>query len=204
MIGTVIDGKFDKRYLYNLFSVIEGIGYTADNVANRKTWPFGEKGTHRLMGTQIFNRRSVNRITELHPSSSNFFDLFEQIERILGKQYYLNHIDVNLQHSGNDGTLHKDTRSCTHTIMFYPNPEWKKEWGGEFQIFSKDGKEVLEEYEYIPGRIILFECNHPHRGLGPKKEYPDVYRYSIAFRGTPMQSQNDTGMQDYMKSITGR
>ena len=43
MIGTVIDGKFDKRYLYNLFSVIEGIGYTADNVANRKTWPFGEK-----------------------------------------------------------------------------------------------------------------------------------------------------------------
>ena len=41
---------------------------------------------------------------------------------------------------------------------------------------------MVEDYDYVPGRIIAFECHHPHRGLGPKKEYPYVYRYSIAFR----------------------
>ena len=157
---------------------------------------------------QIFNRSNVNRITQLHSEAQVFFDIFEEIEKVLGESLYLSTIEVNLQHSGNDGTLHRDVYSggsdYTHTIMFYPNPEWKDEWGGKFQIFSDDEKEMVEDYDYVPGRIIAFECQHPHRGLGPKKEYPDVYRYSIAFRGTPMQSQNDTGMQDYMKSITGR
>jgi len=193
MIGTVIDDRFDQKYLYDLFSVVEELKYRATNVANRRTWPFGYKGTHRLMGATVFNRLSINRILQLHPSASHFFDLFEQIENILGEQYFLSTIDVNLQHSGNHGSIHIDTNtggcSYTHTIMFYPNPEWKKKWGGEFEIYSEDGKKVVEEYDYIPGRIILFESSHPHRGLGPKIEYGDVYRYSIAFRGSPILTQ---------------
>ena len=186
MIATVIDDHFDKRFLYNVFPIIECLGYKATNVAKRRTWPFGEKGSHRLMGIQIFNRSNVNRITQLHSEAQVFFDIFEEIEKVLGESLYLSTIEVNLQHSGNDGTLHRDVYSggsdYTHTIMFYPNPEWKDEWGGKFQIFSDDEKEMVEDYDYVPGRIIAFECHHPHRGLGPKKEYPYVYRYSIAFR----------------------
>ena len=118
MIGTVIDDRFDKKYLYDLFSVVEELQYKATNITNRKTWPFGYKGTHRLMGALVFNRLSVNRILHLHPSASHFFDLFEQIENILGQQYFLSTIDVNLQHSGNHGSIHNDNAGYTHTIMF--------------------------------------------------------------------------------------
>ena len=97
MIATVIDDHFDKRFLYNVFPIIECLGYKATNVAKRKTWPFGEKGSHRLMGIQIFNRSNVNRITQLHSEAQVFFDIFEEIEKVLGESLYLSTIEVNLQ-----------------------------------------------------------------------------------------------------------
>ena len=63
--------------------------------------------------------------------------------------------------------------------MVFPNPEWKPEWEGKFQVFSEDKKELLEEHEYVPGRIILFPSHLPHRALAPVGDY--LYRYSIVF-----------------------
>ena len=63
--------------------------------------------------------------------------------------------------------------------MVMPNPVWKDEWGGKFQIFNEDKTEMLEEYDYVPGRIIIFPSHLPHRGLGPME--PNLYRYSIVF-----------------------
>ena len=63
--------------------------------------------------------------------------------------------------------------------MVFPNPTWEKEWGGKFQIFAENGTDMLEEHEYVPGRIIVFPSHLPHRGLGSTE--PHVYRYSIVF-----------------------
>ena len=193
MICEIIDDLFDKRFLHNFFSVVENLPYAANNTANRKSWPYGEKAAHKLMGLPIFERSSLNRINVLHhQSASQFFDIFEAISDYKQQEYYLNRIHLNMQHSGCDGTLHVDTFSdnIDITIMIMLNPEWKKHWGGQFQLFAEDRKKLLEEVDYVPGRVVLFPGHYPHRGLGAHKDYPYVYRYTTVFRVNPIQTEN--------------
>ena len=188
MLAKIYDGKFDVKYLHDLFDILQSkLNYKACNVANVNSWPYGTEGSHRLFGSSIFRRNHPNIITYLdNENAPIFFELFEHLCKLLeldSKSVYLDRIDVNLQHSGCDGTLHRDSNGPTddsrYTIMVMPNPIWENEWGGKFQIFSMDKTEMLEEYDYVPGRIIVFPSHYPHRGLGPTKEY--LYRYSIVF-----------------------
>ena len=188
VLAEVYDNKFDPKYLHDIFATLQGkLRYRACNVANATTWPYHQEGSHRLFGSTIFARHHPNIISYLDnenaPTSFKMFEFLCRIKNLDSTRVYLNRIDVNLQHSGCDGTLHIDSNGPTdrsqHTIMVMPNPIWEKEWGGKFQIFSEDRSEMLEEYEYVPGRIIVFPSHYPHRGLGPTKEY--MYRYSIVF-----------------------
>ena len=185
----IYDDVLDVEYLYELYSIVEEkLTYTAINIANRKTWPHGKKGSHKLFGSKIFFRSNINRVQHFNNEyASKFFNLFEyicSIKSVNPESYYLERIDVNLQHSGCDGTLHIDCSPVdvtAKTYMLMVNPVWEKEWGGKFQLYSEDKSEILEEYDYVPGRIVIFPSNLPHKGLGAKVEYPYVYRYSIVF-----------------------
>ena len=46
-----------------------------------------------------------------------------------------------------------------------------------------DGETVVEEHEYVPGRVLIFPGSVPHRGLAPK--VPSVFRYTTVFRVIP-------------------
>jgi hypothetical protein len=177
---SVIDGFFDHEYLYEIYNQICDMPVCITNVANRKTFPYGHEGTHRLMGETIFSRSSVNRIDTLHPSSKIFFDIFEGISERIQNSLYLAGIYTNVQHNGCNGTTHTDGRNDNeYTIIVMTNPVWDDSWSGEFQVMH-DFETVLETYKYVPGRIVIVPGNQPHRALGPKKEY--VYRTSIAYR----------------------
>ena len=185
----VYDDKFDANYLHEIFSIIQGkLKYKANNVTNPTTWPYGGTGSHRLFGSRIFCRHHPNIIDYLdNENASTFFDIFEflcNLKNIDSRNIFLQRIDVNLQHSGCNGTLHQDSAPWdkdSKTIMIMPNPIWDKEWGGQFQLFCEDKSQMIEEYDYVPGRILVFPSYLPHRGLGPNIEYPYVYRYSIVF-----------------------
>ncbi len=60
----VIDDLFDERYLHNFFPIVtDKIPLTAGNTANREGFPYGDTSTHRLFGSQIFQRENLNRTT---------------------------------------------------------------------------------------------------------------------------------------------
>ncbi len=188
MICEVYDDKFDPKYLHEVFDVLQGkLRYRACNVANSHSWPYHQTGSHRLFGSSIFTRFHPNIIAYMdNDNAPTFFKMFEflcRLKNVDSRQVYLQRIDVNLQHSGCDGSLHIDSNGPTdrsgHTIMVMPNPIWKDDWGGKFQIFNEDKTEMLEEHDYVPGRIIIFPSHLPHRGLSSTQEY--VYRYSIVF-----------------------
>lgn len=188
MICEIYDDKFDAKYLHELYDLVQNkLRYRASNVANSHTWPYHQQGSHRLFGSTIFSRSHPNFIDYVdNVHAKNFYSMFEFLCELINvntRNVYLKRIDVNLQHSGCDGSLHIDSEGPTdksgHTIMVMPNPVWKDEWGGKFQIFNEDNTEMLEEYDYVPGRIIIFPSHLPHRGLGPKE--PHLYRYSIVF-----------------------
>lgn len=182
MICKVYDDIFDDLYIHQIDAMMrDNVAVYPNNVANRTTWPYGNVGSHRLLGRVVFDRKTLNRITILHSTAQTFFDMFEQIESKMQRQFYLNQIQVNLQHTGCDGTTHIDSDNPNDlTIMVMTTPKWEKDWGGEFQLMSEDG--VVEEYEYKPGRVLVIPSNHPHRGLGPTQEY--IYRTTVVYRAT--------------------
>ena len=71
MISHIIDDLFDKDFISNLESILtHEIPVTANNVAN----------SHRLFGTNILARSSLNRVDYLHDKAAKFFDAFDVIE----------------------------------------------------------------------------------------------------------------------------
>ena len=151
------------------------------NVANPTSFPHGREGSHRLMGVDIFAREGLNRVTLLHDQAEKFFNAFEILEEEVFKvPIYLRRIDVNLQYQGQNGTSHCDgTNHDEYTVMVMNNTKWKPEWGGQFQMLDEDGK-LLEEHDYIPGRVVIFPGWISHRGLAPLVPY--VYRFTTVFR----------------------
>ena len=182
MIAHVIDDLFDLSFITDLEDVLlDDVPVSSNNVANSFSHPYGRKGTHRLFGTEIFVREGLNRVRYLHPKAEKFFDAFEIIENTFNCDIYLKRIDVNLQYYGMDGSTHIDAQDDELTVMFMNNSEWKPEWGGQFQLI--DGEDVVEEHQYVPGRVLIFPGKHPHRGLAPTIKY--TYRYTTVFRIIP-------------------
>jgi hypothetical protein len=185
MICKVLDDIFDKMYLYQIEGHVREIPLSSNNMANRKTWPFGMEGSHRLFGRKLFRRNGMNTVEEYDPKAEPFFKILDKIESELSVYFFLHEISLNVQHTGCHGTTHSDSGDPNDiTLLMMTNAEWKKEWGGQFQLTSADGEDVFEEHEYVPGRIIVIPSNHPHRGLGPVEPY--VYRSSIVWRVTPL------------------
>lgn len=187
MICKIIDNLFDDLYIHQIDTLVKNIPVCCNIIANRTTVPFGQQGSHRLFGQTIFDRKSLNNITILHKDAQTFFEMFELIEGKLNKKFYLSQISLNLQHTNCDGVTHCDSNNPDdYTIIVMTNAKWVSSWAGQFQLTSKNGEEVIEEYEYIPGRIIVAPSIHPHRGLGPTEKY--VYRSTVVFRVTIMDS----------------
>ena len=198
MIAHVIDDLFDHYFISSLEEeLLDNVGFFTTNIANKKSFPNGRRGgSHRLMGTDIFVREGLNHVTSLHENAEPFFEMWNIIEeQVFNAPVYLRRIDVNLQFYGQHGTPHTDGGSDEITVMVFNNSVWKPEWGGQFQILSDDLQTVLEEHEYIPGRILIFPGDKPHRGLAPLDPY--VYRYSTVFRTIIEDDLEDYFDQEY-------
>ena len=184
MICKVFDNLFDGMYLHQIEQHVSEIPLYANNVANRTTWPYGTKGSHKLFGDILFQRESLNSIKKYSKYAEPFFEILEHIEEELKTNFFLHAISLNVQHEGCDGTTHRDSaNSNDFTILMMTNAEWNSSWGGQFQLTTMDGN-VVEEHEYVPGRVIVLPSEHPHRGLGPTEAY--VYRSSVVWRVTPL------------------
>lgn len=189
MICECYDGIFNQGFLVHLDDLIKNIPMETANISHvQRTEDRGVIGRHRLFGACIFRRDGINRVLRLHQESETFFDIFDEVQKFLNRKYFLTGIDINLQHSGCNGTPHIDGHSSHEkTIMLMSNCYWEKEWGGQFQLTNDEGTDIIEEYEYIPGRVLIIPSNHIHRGLGPKLEYPYAYRTTVVFRTEPLK-----------------
>jgi hypothetical protein len=188
MLCEVYDNIFPKQFIIDLDNKIKNIPLETSNISGAKdTRDRGIVGNHRLFGLCVFYRLGINRVNKLHEESEIFFDALEMIENSLGRKYYVEGIHINLQHSGCDGSPHIDSSSqYEKTIMIMSTCYWEKEWGGQFQLTNEDGTNIIEEHEYVPGRVLVIPSSHIHRGLGPKINYPYIYRTTVVFRTKPL------------------
>jgi hypothetical protein len=165
------DNLIDDRFLLDLDEESNLYNWRLDNIANRYSFPYKSKGSHLLWGVNF----SIDNVPKKIENLYNFL-----INDVIKQQYKLEAIQINGQSVSQNGTIHVDPGD--KTLMVFFNYKWDKEWGGEFQLLEKSNKDykIVKNIEYVPGRVILFDGNIPHRGLAPTEPY--VIRKSLVYR----------------------
>lgn len=175
----VLDDFLDKRFSDELyFDLLNGPWY-ASNIANRYTYPYGEKGSHLLLGNIIWN--PLNEYfsdTNLELDISfKFINTFNRLCSKLNKKLILKSIRGNLQFYGQDGTFHVDGGDDYEVfILLLHNGILDSDIGGEFINQTID-----QTVKFRHGRIINFKATDTHRALSFNKPY--IPRISVQFLG---------------------
>jgi hypothetical protein len=85
----------------------------------------------------------------------------------------------NLSTLNDSNHFHIDTGALT--LLYYPNPEWRIEWGGYTLFANDDTTEIEHCVAYVPGRLIIFDGSIPHNISAPTNLAP-TYRFSFAIQ----------------------
>ena len=176
------DDLLDDRFILDLDEESNLYPWTLNNVANRKSYPYGHKGSHLFWAVTLYNASNPNPPPKLSSNIENLYSYL--VNKVIVQRFNLLYISLNGQSLGQMGSCHTDgpANSQNYTLMVFLNYKWKADWGGDFQILkeSNNNSEVLHSIKYVPGRVILFDGNLPHRGLAPLEPY--VVRKSLVFR----------------------
>jgi len=178
----IFDDIFDKRFLDEFTNKLRYTNWYPTNISNRTTWPYGEKGTHRLLGDVLFKRENFDKIQYGKDKDLSFqtIDMFYAIRKAVQRKMILQQVATNLQFMGMDGTNHADVinpdvEEYSYVLMLSDEYVSSDE-GGEFV-----NETVGETVPYRYGRTIEFNTSDSHRGLAFKT--PHIVRYSIKFVG---------------------
>lgn len=174
----VFDKIFDDKFIFELNEICDKLPNIPHNIANPSTYPYGNSGSHDILGATLF-RKLTDYVYESTCPLPIMYALDHFANNVLQEKIELREIYSNLQVKGMDGTTHVDTGGGSKTIILFTTFKWDKTWGGEFQTLDSHGN-VSNTIDYVPGRIIYLDADIPHRGLGPT--VTGVYRHSIAYR----------------------
>ena len=117
---------FDKKWLDDISHTLMCEPWHANNIANRKTWPSGEKGTHLLLGNTYFLRKNDNKIS-YGPNdllTDSLIASFQAIQNKVRRKMRLMEISTNLQFKDMDGTLHTDGSSSQSVFILMLTNEY--------------------------------------------------------------------------------
>lgn len=185
----VYDDYFDEKFILEVDEMTDHLPLVLSNIANRYTYPYKTRGSHRLIGANLFARQGENDVFNKCPReimgmyNHSINAILKNDDGDTGVNVSLEGVSINVQPMGQDGTPHVDGKfnSGDRTLMYFVNHKWSKKYGGPFQILNPETKEVINEIEFVPGRLVYFDGGLLHRGIAPKN-VPYIYRKSIVFR----------------------
>ena len=176
----VHDNIFDKKWCDEVTDTLINSPWYANNTANAKSWPYGNTGTHRLMGDCFFQRVNENYINynmnnkQLGEALINSFGQITQNTHPMR----LEEIYTNLQFKGMDGTEHVDGKNNqTAFILMLSNEHHSRNIGGGFYHAPTD---TTIDYKY--GRVVEITASDSHKGNA--FTIPHVARISVKYLGT--------------------
>ena len=164
---NILDNFVNEKDLKNFFD---------DYCLNGKIgWAYNNRANHHYPIDSFSSNKNTNELLQI-PFIENCLNRINPIVKKFNN--VIDRIFINGMPSGSDGFEHTDREGLTALLMI--NPVWKKEWGGEFLYYDKN-YEIFNASSFKPGRLIIFDGNNPHRGLGPNKFF-DILRVTIAFQ----------------------
>jgi len=171
---------FDDLYSYSertgFYSFIKNSKFTTQGYDNDK---LETKGDYNLVS--LYTLEDLIQVGLLSsPGSLAFKHLIDGME--------VQQIRVNLSTLNDKNRIHVDSKQGveTKTLLYYPNLEWKIEWGGYTIFTDEKEKEIEHAIAYTPGRVIIFDGSIPHVICAPTNLAPS-YRFSLAVQLVPHQ-----------------
>ncbi len=155
----IYDNFYDSKFIMDAASYLAQANiWSADNVANRYSHPYGHRGTHIILGHRIFTKAN-NHYTQDKILFDIGIEIFKGIEKLKESQLNLLEITANLQFKGMNGTFHKDgSDDQTAYILMLTNEFLGDDVGGKF-INDTEKKEI----DFKNGRLIEFNANDLHK-----------------------------------------
>lgn len=179
----------DIRVIDNFFT--PEIHHKINSLMNRPKW--------KLTGGNKRNR--FWHMNHLHNEEyfSNY--LFQIIQSKLKINTKISRIYANGQTAGQNGFTHSDSfNDGSLTFLYYPNIEWKFNWGGHLtfldiiskseDMYDKIEEEIIDStyfpvttncITYVPNRGVLFPANIWHYAHPPHRTF-DGLRVSLAYK----------------------
>jgi hypothetical protein len=186
----IYDDIFDKLFLSELSAwLMSDCNWRVDNVANRYSQPYGLEGSHRLLGTKIYNNPTGS--AEMYwehvykevmsdggiKKLERFWRMYEGIQDYSKSKCMLQAIDGNLQFKDMTGTFHKDgDENQTVFIIMLAYHDIDENMGGEF-YHELSGEKI----PFKQGRVIEMTASDSHRA--DAFNIPHIPRFSIKYTG---------------------
>lgn len=167
---VVIDDLFDYASRNNFFSFVTNSLFCPKGRDNNLS---ENSGDYNLFSN--YSEDDMNKMGFLgHPNAQIFNEYVEG--------YRIQQIRVNLSTLNDQNRFHVDTPAeHSVTVLYYPNMNWKLEWGGYTLFGDETITEIEKSFAYIPGRVIIFDGRIPHCIAAPTNLAPS-YRYSLAIQ----------------------
>jgi len=181
----IYDDIFDKIFLLEMsLWLMEECDWRCTNVANRQSQPYGIEGSHRFMGSEIYENPegSENKFWEYVyrgdvKQLEKFWNMYNQIQLHSKNKCMLQSIWGNLQYKDMDGTFHLDgTKNQTAFIMMFAYQDIEENMGGEF-CHEPSGQNI----PFKQGRVLELTASDGHKGLA--FNVPHIPRFTVKFLG---------------------
>lgn len=163
-----------KQY-FNFLSQ-EQHSYVIDHTLKSNRWEFSGHSRENEAGFVFWN---------LSLDNNKFFTkkLLKKINKKTNQNFLLERVYANGQTYGLCGLMHYDKINGNNkyfTFLYYANPIWKPNWGGQTVFFDKNNNAIFSQYP-APNLGILFNSEILHAGLEPSRLCTEL-RVSIAFK----------------------
>ena len=182
----IYDDIFDKIFLLEMsLWLMEKCDWRCTNVANRNTVPYGIDGSHRFMGSEIYENPELDEnkyLDYLNKSDykqqlEQFWGMYGDIQKFSKNKCMLQSIWGNLQYKDMNGTWHYDgNENQTVFIMMFAYHDIEENMGGEF-CHEPSGQNI----PFKQGRIMEMTASDKHKGLAFNVPY--IPRFTVKFTG---------------------
>lgn len=152
----------EKILVFRNFLSVEDHTSVVNQTLEAENWCFGRKSN--LNSNEIV-------FWGIDLKGNKFFSekLLQKINDVSCKNFVLVRVDANGQSYGQCGTFHRDDeRENLYTLVYFVNPIWDINWGGNIVCFDVNTKEIYNE-PFEPNKAVLFPSNTLHYGSEPTR-----------------------------------
>jgi SM-20-related protein len=179
----VVDGALDSALIESLYEWAVAschAGWRFGDVADAKY------STNPFWGATVLSEESHG--TDDPHDVSGTPEVFQRAWSVLEKglkpyKFEIRDIFVNGQTYGLDNAIHTDCpkpEEGWYTALFYINPKWHVDWGGETVFYNQARSDIIYAVVPKPGRLVFFDARHHHWGRAPTRNTQDL-RVTVAF-----------------------